>query len=82
MSKPTVAELVNIRPGVTVLSVLRHLKYTPWFVLAEFVDNSIQSYLNHRAQLEKLGTTELKVEIRISNHPRPGTRLIPCCCRR
>lgn len=42
---------VNIRPGVNVLSVLPHLNYKAWFALAEFVDNSIQSSLNHRKQL-------------------------------
>ncbi len=34
---------VSIRPGVSVLSVLRHLNYKPWFAMAEFVDNAIQS---------------------------------------
>lgn len=47
-------ESVNIRPGVTILSVLRHLNYRPWFALAEFVDNSVQSYLAHSAQLEQI----------------------------
>jgi hypothetical protein len=42
---------VNIRPGVNVLSVLPHLNYKAWFALAEFVDNSIQSSLDHRKQL-------------------------------
>ncbi|WP_349897490.1 ATP-binding protein [Parafrigoribacterium soli] len=37
---------VNIRPEVNILSVLRHLNYKPWFALAEFVDNSLQSYLD------------------------------------
>lgn len=35
---------INIRPGVAILSVLPHLNYQPWFALAEFVDNSIQSF--------------------------------------
>jgi hypothetical protein len=35
---------VSIRPGVSVLAVLRHLNYTPWFALAEFVDNALQSF--------------------------------------
>lgn len=42
---------VNIRPGVNVLSVLPHLNYKAWFALAEFVDNSIQSSIDHRKQL-------------------------------
>jgi hypothetical protein len=37
---------INIRPEVNILSVLRHLNYKPWFALAEFVDNSLQSYLD------------------------------------
>ena len=39
---------VNIRPGVKVLSVLQHLNYRPWFALAEFVDNSIQSFIDYQ----------------------------------
>lgn len=58
-------DTINIRPGVTILSVLRHLNYKPWFALAEFVDNSIQSYLTHRDRLvtEDGRTFQLKVEI-------------------
>ena len=37
---------IDIRPEVNILSVLRHLNYKPWFALAEFVDNSLGSYLN------------------------------------
>ena len=40
-----VGDRINIRPGVSILSVLRHLNYQPWFAMAEFVDNSLQSYL-------------------------------------
>lgn len=43
---------VNIRPGVSILSVLPHLNYKPWFALAEFVDNAVQSFLSNRAELE------------------------------
>jgi hypothetical protein len=39
-------ERVSIRPGVGILSVLRHLNYKPWFALAEFVDNAVQSYIS------------------------------------
>ena len=42
---------VNIRPGVGILSVLQHLNYQPWFALAEFVDNSLQSYLQNQGDL-------------------------------
>lgn len=42
---------VSIRPGVSVLSVLAHLNYRPWFALGEFVDNAIQSYSAQRKAL-------------------------------
>jgi hypothetical protein len=44
---------VNIRPGVSVLSVLRHLKYSYWHALAEFVDNALQSWSANREQLAR-----------------------------
>ncbi|MCU0731782.1 MAG: hypothetical protein MUE84_09345, partial [Hyphomonas sp.] len=46
---------VNIRPGVNVLSVLPHLNYKAWYALAEFVDNSIQSSISRRKELEAAG---------------------------
>jgi hypothetical protein len=60
-------EKVSIRPGVSILSVLRHLNYKPWFALAEFVDNSIQSYAENKATLrERYGDSwKLKVAIDI-----------------
>src|SRR5712664_3508173 len=58
---------VNIRPGVGILSVLRHLNYKPWFAMAEFVDNSLQSYLQNRNALRRLqgDAYRLKVEMEI-----------------
>ena len=44
---------VGIRPGVSILSVLRHLNYRPWFALSEFVDNSVQSFLDHGPALQQ-----------------------------
>jgi len=38
-----VDEFVSIVPGVSILGVLSNLNYEPWFALAEYVDNSIQS---------------------------------------
>ena len=35
---------VNIAPGVSVLGILKHLNYKPWYAIAEFVDNAIQSH--------------------------------------
>lgn len=56
---------VPIRPGVSILSILRHLNYKTWFALAEFVDNALQSYLANKQHLEALHgpTFRLKVDI-------------------
>lgn len=56
---------VNIRPQVTVLSVLKYLEYETWFALAEFVDNSIASYLKNEQELKKLHGENFKLEVRI-----------------
>lgn len=66
-------ERVNIRPGVSILSVLRHLNYRPWYAMAEFVDNSLQSFLSHQQQLHASGTTTVTVEIERDDD---GARLI------
>lgn len=64
---------VDIRPGVSVLAVLRYLNYKPWFALAEFVDNAIQSYLSNRdALLIADGSSQrVRVSIEIDSTP-PG----------
>ncbi|MDQ7839238.1 MAG: ATP-binding protein [Thermodesulfobacteriota bacterium] len=60
---------VNIRPGVSILSVLRHLNYRPWYALAEFVDNSVQSFLTNRDKInsEEGKETLLRVDIETDN---------------
>jgi len=56
---------INIRPGVSVLAVLRHLNYRPWFALGEFVDNAVESFNKHRAALEKIEGKGLKLRVDI-----------------
>jgi hypothetical protein len=68
---------VSIRPGVGILSVLRHLNYKAWFAMAEFVDNSLQSYLQNQQKLEQshgLGY-KLKVEIEIEKSDETRIRI-------
>ncbi len=57
---------VNIRPGVSVLSVLPHLNYKPWYALAEFVDNSIQSALAQKKELEKNASGKFRLRVDIN----------------
>lgn len=58
-------ESVDIRPGVSVLSLFRHLNYHPWYALAEFVDNALQSYLSNRAVLESVEGSGFKLVVRV-----------------
>ncbi len=44
----------HLRIGLDAIGSYRRLSYTPWHALAEFVDNSTQSYLNHKDKLDKL----------------------------
>lgn len=70
--EPTVLDSINIRPGVSILSVLKHLNYKPWFALAEFVDNSVQSYLEHKEELEKLEGPNFKLQVIIETDSTDG----------
>ena len=66
LAKALKIDRVSIRPGVSILSVLSHLNYRPWFALAEFVDNAIQSHLTYQAELVAVdGPSQLKVSIDI-----------------
>lgn len=56
---------INIRPGVSILSVLKHLNYKPYYALAEFVDNSIDSYQKNKDELLKIEGTDFKLKIYI-----------------
>ncbi len=67
---------VNIRPGVSVLSVLKHLNYTYWHALAEFVDNALQSYLVNRDRLEAIDQNCSALLVKITVDPRDGGSII------
>lgn len=69
-------QAVPIRPGVSVLSILRHLNYKPWFALAEFVDNAVQSYLANRDRLEALHGPQFKLRVEIAVEPVAPARIV------
>ena len=56
---------VDIRPGVSVLAVLRHLNYRPWYALGEFVDNAVQSFVEHRPALREIHGDNFKLRVDI-----------------
>ncbi|MEX2377211.1 MAG: ATP-binding protein [Dehalococcoidia bacterium] len=60
--------MISIRPAVSVYATYRRLSYRPWYAMAEFVDNSTQSYYNHREALQTAFKSEelsncLRIEI-------------------
>ncbi|MDG7001272.1 MAG: ATP-binding protein, partial [Nitrososphaerota archaeon] len=57
---------VSIRPDVSVLTVLRHLNYKPWYAVAEFVDNSLESFLRHRTEIAMVDGDPVKLRVEIS----------------
>lgn len=67
---------VSIRPGVSVLSVLRYLNYEPWFALAEFVDNALQSYLENNASLRKVEGAAWRLRVLIEIDTSPPARIV------
>lgn len=69
MEEKNTLESINIRPGVSILSVLKHLNYKPWFALSEFVDNAIQSYVEHQDELKKLEGENFKLHVSIEIDP-------------
>lgn len=62
----TAVSSVGIRPESSILTVLSALNYTAWYAIAEFVDNSIQSYLNHKNELCKVNGKGYKLRIEIN----------------
>jgi hypothetical protein len=52
---------LEFKIGPDVISSYRRLSYTAWHALAEFVDNSTQSFANHRDALLKAYKTEKKI---------------------
>lgn len=60
---------VNLRPSIGMLYNMRHMNYEQSFALAEFVDNSIQSFLDNEDQIKSIHgeTVTLVVHIILAN---------------
>lgn len=60
---------VSIVPGVSILGVLSNLNYEPWYALAEYVDNAVQSAAKAYARLRATEPNfRLNVDISYSEH--------------
>lgn len=63
---------VPIRPNSSILAVLSHLNYKAWYALAEYVDNSVQSYAKHREELRRLEGETYRLKVDITINPEEG----------
>jgi hypothetical protein len=65
---------LTVRLGLAAIRSFKRLSYTPWHALAEFIDNSTQSYFNHRQTLDQVYATtgdRLTVAIDYRSEPEP-----------
>lgn len=54
---------LNIQPQAGVIGVFSRLNYKAWYAIAEFVDNSTQSFYSHQEDLAMHGITGVDVSI-------------------
>ena len=75
---PSLKDTVPIRPGIGLYALFPSLRYTPWVALGEMVDNSIQSYQEHREELIALNgpAYKLRIEINFSGGENPTIQII------
>ena len=59
---------IDIRPTIGLLALMKNIKYTEWEAMAEFIDNSVQSYRANKKKLRKL-ERDYKLKIRIDLLP-------------
>ena len=68
-------ETIDIRPATSVYGTYRRLSYKPWFAIAEFIDNSTQSYYSNKKEL-KNDPNFRKLVIRVNYNSNDGILII------
>ncbi len=67
---------INIRPTTSVYATYKNIKYDPWTAIAEFVDNSTQSYYDNIVRLEATKYWDgLEVKVNYERSSTNGDRL-------
>jgi len=61
-----IGDNVSIKIQTGVYGQFRNLNNKPWYALAEFVDNSVQSYENNKAKFKRIYGENYSLEIRIN----------------
>lgn len=54
---------LNIQPQASVLGVFSRLNYKAWYAIAEFVDNSTESFYTNETELNQNGITTVTVNV-------------------
>ena len=73
----SMSKKINIRPTTSVYATYKNIRYDPWTAIAEFVDNSTQSYYDNKERLENTKYWKgLEVDIEYSNDESCGDKLI------
>lgn len=54
---------LNIQPQAGVIGVFSRLNYKPWYAIAEFVDNSTQSFYSHQRELAEQGIESVDISV-------------------
>lgn len=52
---------LHIRPKVGMYAAFARLNYKPWFAIAEFVDNAVQSFLSNRERMGVPGPLDVEI---------------------
>lgn len=63
-ARKRVPSAILIRPKVAMYAAFSRLNYKPWYALAEFLDNSIQSFMANRERL-RAGPRKARLIIRV-----------------
>ena len=65
MSKENENFEIDFSPEIESLSYFAHIPYTPMTAIAEFVDNSLQSYIINEKKLHKIHSSSWKLRVGI-----------------
>jgi hypothetical protein len=66
---------LDITPDPGFFAAFPHLNYKAWYAVAEFVDNSIQSFEENKAALREINAPDYKLKIRISTNDGRSLRI-------
>lgn len=67
--------IYDMRPPAGIMNVFSRLNYKPHYAIAEFVDNSTQSFFLHRCELRE-SAPDFKLNIVVAHDPRERTLTI------